>query len=206
MQHLRSPGLLTVHVYAYSLHKAPSERPTPGHIVSQQPVHEQKTASHITETASQFSGQVSSADQSLGDGDNSSDEAEQHRHQQEASELSAAPVDAATEGLSLLDARRVLVLSAEVNLDELHAIQDDLPALDVCLPPNTLILELTDGLCLFPSLSLCNASSDSAALADKAAASVPVVPGASALLDQAEHAIPDTGSVSEQVCSLKRHW
>ena len=190
--------MLTVQVYVYNLHSAPARRPTPGHIVPRQSALAQTSANHLTQT--QFPGPALSANQSVHGGDSSSDEAEQH---QQALELHEAPVHAAS-GHPPLVAGRALILSAEVNLDELHIFQNDLPALDVCLPPNTLVLELTDGLCLFPSLALHNASSDVAPLADKAAASVPTLPGA-ALQDQmaTEHAMPDAGSLTEQVRSLK---
>ncbi|KAL3144730.1 hypothetical protein ABBQ38_001851 [Trebouxia sp. C0009 RCD-2024] len=93
--------------------------------------------------------------------------------------------------------RTALILSAEVNLDELHPFQDDLAALDVCLPPNTLVLELSDGLCLFPSLT---ASSDLSHLSNKAAVRIPVLPGSPARPDQAmtELALPDAGFLTEQ--------
>ena len=198
-QRLRTPGLLTVQVYMYNLDNAPARRPAPGHIVPRQSASAQTTARHFSQT--QIPTQASIANQSVSDGDSSSDAAEQH---QQALELLEADAHAPS-GLPPLPAKRALVLSAEVNLDELHVFQNDLPALDVCLPPNTLVLELTDGLCLFPSLALHNQSLDLAPLADKAAASVPTMPGAAALQKQSvtEHAIPDAGSLTEQVCSFR---
>ena len=198
-QRLRTPGLLTVQVYVYNLAKAPARRPAPGYIVPRQSATARTTASQFTQT--QIPSQASIANQSVSDGDSSSDGAEQH---QQALELLEADAHAASGHPPLL-ARRALVLSAEVDLDELHVFQNDLPALVVCLPPNTLVLELTDGLCLFPSLALHNPSSDLAPLADKAAASVPTMPGAAALQDQSvtEHAMPDAGSITEQVCSFR---
>ena len=187
VQRLRSPGLLTVQVYVYN---APARRPTPGHIIPRQSAIAQTTANHFNQT--QLPCQ---ANQSGSDG------AEQH---QQASEPQKAYVQVASGDPPLL-ARRALVLSAEVNLDELHVFQNDLPGLDVCLPPNTLVLDLTDGLSMFPSLALHSASSDTAPLADKAAASVPTTPGAAALQNQSvsEHAMPDAGSITEQVCSFR---
>lgn len=196
IQCLRSPGLLTIQVYVYNHDHAPAKRPTPGHIVSRQSA----IASHFADSVIQFPSQILSADQSLSDGEGSSDGAEQH-HQ--ASELLKPDVQAASDDPPL-PATRTLILSAEVNLDELHVSQDDLSALDVCPPHNTLVLELTDGLCLFPSLALHNASSDLGPLADKAAASVPTIPGP----DQLQHqrltgqAVPNAGSITGQVCSF----
>jgi len=109
---------------------------------------------------------------------------------------------------------RSLILTAEVNLDELNVFHQDLAALDVCLPPNTLVLELTEGLCLFPSLDLAGASSDMCPLADTATASTPLLPGSSlpqhqsaAATAAADDNMPVQGSMSEQVClcSLALH-
>lgn len=99
-----------------------------------------------------------------------------------------------------------LILTAEVNLDELNVFHQDLAALDVCLPPNTLVLELTEGLCLFPSLDLAGESSDLAPLADTATANTPLLPGSSlpqhqsaAATAAADDNMPVQGSMSEQV-------
>lgn len=109
---------------------------------------------------------------------------------------------------------RSLILTAEVNLDELNVFHQDLTGLDVCLPPNTLVLELTEGLCLFPSLDLAGESSDLAPLADTATANMPLLPGSSlpqhqsaAATAAADDNMPVQGSVSEQVClcSLTMH-
>jgi len=108
---------------------------------------------------------------------------------------------------------RSLILTAEVNLDELNVFHQDLASLDVCLPPNTLVLELTEGLCLFPSLDLAGTSSDLAPLADTAAANMPLLPGNSLAQHQsaaaaaADDNMPVQGSMSEQVwlCSLFLH-
>lgn len=98
---------------------------------------------------------------------------------------------------------RSLILTAEVNLDELNILQQDLVALDVCLPPNTLVLELTEGLCLFPSLDLASSSSDVGLLADTATANTPLLPGSSLAQHQsataaADDSMPVQGSMSEQ--------
>lgn len=109
---------------------------------------------------------------------------------------------------------RSLILTAEVNLDELNIFHQDLAALDVCLPPNTLVLELTEGVCLFPSLDLAGASSDLPHLADTATANMPLLPGSSlpqhqsaAATAAADDNMPVQGSMSEQVwlCSLTLH-
>ena len=109
---------------------------------------------------------------------------------------------------------RSLILTAEVNLDELNVFHQNLAALDICLPPNTLVLELTEGLCLFPSLDLAGASSDLAPLADTATANTPSLPGGSlpqhqsaAATAAADDNMPVQGSISEQVClcSLTLH-
>lgn len=200
IQCLRSPGLLTIQVYVYNYNHAPARRPTPGHIVPQQFANAQRTASHFADIAIQSPSKISSADQSSSGGKSSSDGTE-HHHQ--ASELHNTDVQATSDHPPLA-ASRTLILSAEVNLDELHVFQDDLPALDVCLPPNTLVLELTDGMCLFPALDVHNASSDLGPLADKATASVSTIPGPERLQHQrlTGHAVPDAGSITEQVCSF----
>ena len=104
---------------------------------------------------------------------------------------------------------RSLILTAEVNLDELNVFHQNLAALDVCLPPNTLVLELTEGLCLFPSLDLAGASSDLAPLADTATANTRLLPGgslpqhqsaAAAASAAADDNMPVQGLMSEQVC------
>ena len=199
VQHLRSPGLLTVQVYVYNLENAPAMRPAPGHIVPRQSASTKTNASHFTQT--QLPNQSSLTHQSVSAEDSSSDGAEPH---QQASEPLQAYVHTVSEHLPL-HTKSTLILSAEVNLDELHVFHHDLPALDVCLPPNTLVLELTDGLGLFPSLAPDSASSDMASSADKAAASIPTLPGAAALQMQSitDHAVPDAGSITEQVCSFK---
>lgn len=205
IQHLRTPGLLTVCVYACEVHSAAHKRPTPGHILPRQPADQQKSVSHST-VQQQPSGrpcptdapsattQASSVNEA-GSNRYSSDSADQQWHQQ----------DTPTESLPPPAAGKALILSAEVNLDELHPFQYDLAALDVCLPPNTLVLELADGPCLIPALTLPNASSDLPPLAEKASASIPVLPGSPARPDQAmtEHALPDADSVTKQVCSFK---
>ena len=198
IQCLRSPGLLTIHVYVYNRDRAPARRPAPGHIVPHQSAIAQRTASHLADPAMPSPSQMSSADQSFIGGESSSDGTE---HQ--ASELHNTDMQATSDHPPLA-ASRTLILSAEVNLDELHVFQDDLPALDVCLPPNTLVLELTDGMCLFPSLDVHNASSDLSPLADKATASVSTIPGPERLQHQrlTGHAVPDAGSITEQVCSF----
>ncbi|DBA86391.1 TPA: hypothetical protein ACH3X2_005616 [Trebouxia sp. C0005] len=98
-----------------------------------------------------------------------------------------------------------LILTAEVNLDELNIFHQNLAALDVCLPPNTLVLELTEGLCLFPALDQAGASSDLAPLADTATANTPLLPGSSlpqhqstATTAAADDNMPVQGSMSEQ--------
>lgn len=204
-QHLRTPCLIIIHVYAYCIPDTADERPAPGHILPRQPADKQKAANHMAvqqEVPRQplptadpaASSRVSTGDETAGD-DDSCDSAHQPWHQH------TGP----TETLPPPAARQALILSAEVILDELHLFQDDLAAVDVCLPPNTLVLELTDGLCLFPSLTLSHASSDLSHLSDKAAASIHVTPGSPAWPGQAmtEHALPDAGSLTEQVCSFK---
>lgn len=200
IQRLRSPGVLTIQVYVYNHDHDPATRPTPGHIVPQQPAVAQRTAGHFADAATQCPSHVSSAGQSSSGGEGSSDGAE-HYHQ--ASELPKADVQA-TSDLPPAAAKKALILSAEVNLDELQVFQDDLPALDVCLPSNTIVLELTDGLCLFPSLALHDASSDLSPLADKAATSVPTIPGPEQVQRRrmTGNAVPDAGSITEQVCSF----
>ena len=197
VQRLRSPGLLIVQVYVYNLHSAPARRPTPGNIVPRQSALAQTSANHLTQT---HPSQLPSASQSVNDDDSSNDEAGQH---QQSVQLLEAYMHAAA-GHPPLVARRALILSAEVNLDELRVFQNDLPALDVCLPPNTLVLGLTDGLCIFPALALHNASSDVAPLAGNAGCRLPTLPGV-ALQDQmvTAHAMPDAGSLTEQVRFMK---
>ena len=69
--------------------------------------------------------------------------------------------------------QQMLACTAEVNLNDLVAIQGTLAALDVCLPPNTLVLELKEGFCLFPSLQL---QSDSLQLAADSQQATSVAP------------------------------
>lgn len=210
---------------------AQSRRPTPGHIVPDQLARAQVDARQSTEAVTQLAGhqtdlgnaqlnpalhtppsqfvqaddsassdEMSVAGRPLDNGDNSSDDLGHDLNKQEiASQL---PPSLGSRLHSA--AKRQLILSADINLDELDTFQEDLTALNVYLPPNTLVLELTDGLCLFPSLNLGSTSSDSAAVADRAAASLPVITGSAALQDQAiGHAVPDSGSVSEQVCAVQ---
>ena len=211
---------------------AQSRRPTPGHIVPYKPARARLNASQTKEVVTQLqtdpgdaqldlalhtpasqswhakdsasSDQVSSAGHSNDCGDYSSDDVAEGLNQQEASAHNALWLPTVTGSTTHPAARRQLILSADINLDELHAFQEDLTALDVYLPPNTLVLEFTDGLCLFPSLHHGSTSSDSSAIADRAAASLPVMPGTAALQDQAiSHAVPDSGAISEQVCTAQ---
>lgn len=112
--------------------------------------------------------------------------------------------DAETQSLSK-STQDGLLLTAEVNLDELHVFHQDLAALDVCLPPNTLVLELAEGLCLFPSLDLGSASSDLAPLADTATASLPLVPGSLPAVHPSAagtDGMPLQGFISDQVSAF----
>ena len=101
----------------------------------------------------------------------------------------------------------LLVMTAEINLNELHNFHQDLAALNVCLPPNTLVLELTEGLCLFPSLDVASAAGDQAQHANHATASMPDVAGSSIAqeLSPAAGCAPTTSSLSEQV-QLTQTW
>lgn len=63
--------------------------------------------------------------------------------------------------------------SAEVDLNDLIVIQGTLAALDVCLPPNTLVLDLKEGFCVFPSLELQSDSVQSAAESQPAMSAAP---------------------------------
>lgn len=64
--------------------------------------------------------------------------------------------------------------TAEVNLNDLVAVQGTLAALDVCLPQNTLVLELKEGFCLFPSLELQSDSLQLAADSQQATSTAPM--------------------------------
>lgn len=52
------------------------------------------------------------------------------------------------------DSHTTVTLTAQVSLNDLVAFQGSLATLDVCLPPNTLVLDLKEGFCLFPSLDI----------------------------------------------------
>ena len=97
---------------------------------------------------------------------------------------------------------RTLTLTAEFNLDELHVFHQELASLNVSLPPNTLIVELAEGLCLFPSLNLTSTSSDLAPPSDTATASTPVLPGSLAAPQTAADTVGASSLLSEQVYTL----
>ena len=69
---------------------------------------------------------------------------------------------------------QIPAFTAEVNLNDLVAVQGTLAALDVCLPENTLVLELKEGVCLFPSLESQSDSLQTAADSQQATTPAPM--------------------------------
>ena len=214
-QELSSSSSIAICVYAHADPNAWNKRPVPGHIASQSVAIQQNAASHNTsfrESGYQITplATVEPPHQSpaaidhtlftaapVTDGDSSDSGTE---HEWERQTLSAHDTDLLHAGPDS-PATSDLLISAEVDLDKLHVFQDDLAALDVYLPPNTLILELADGLCLFPLLNLGGESPDLASAADSATVSLPVGLSTAALQDQAAaaHAMADIDPISEQV-------
>ncbi|DBA75736.1 TPA: hypothetical protein ACH3X1_010151 [Trebouxia sp. C0004] len=172
--------LSTVTLQVYASHKTHAKRAVPGHVLSYHSsidgARSLAGVDHTQNHASQLEGNLEQA-VSI---------STQPENQQQSANLSQPIPD------------RSLILTAEVNLDELNVFHQDLAALDVCLPPNTLVLELTEGLCLFPSLDLAGASSDLAPLADTATAKTPLLPGGSLPQHQSAAAADDNMPVSEQ--------
>lgn len=150
----------------------------------------------------------SQEDRSYADSTAMDQEQQQSRPQTDASRtVSSSSVMSAEQGQSGSQVHtseaisgRSLVMTAEINLNELHVFHPDLAALNVCLPPNTLVLELTEGWCLFPSLDVASASGDQAQHANHATANAPDTPGSSTAqeLSSAAGFAPTIGSLSEQ--------
>lgn len=217
---LRTLNIVNVQVYANTHHQGQSQRPTPGYITLQ---HSTALPASVTDSIAvapdqdgqqHFQPRQNQHAEDLPNGYHTDEQQSQVQskdvspnkpasveHQPDPDDpdgfKQVADVEQAPPGMS----GQSLIMTAEVNLDELHVFHQDLTALDVCLPPNTLVFELTEGLCLFPSLNLGSGASDLAPLADEATASVPTIPsgvpaqGQSSAID----AVPATSLLSEQV-------
>lgn len=130
---LREVSSIQISVYAYAQQVSEAIRPTPGHV----PFRHNKGVVPppiVIDTSAQQSPAASATS---------------------ASANSLSTINADSHSLHMPhQCERKATFTAEVNLDDLIAIQGTLAALDVCLPPNTLILDLKEGFCLFPSLEL----------------------------------------------------